>query len=146
MGAILPGVSIGGPIAAGIFRGRAAEAQADAIASAARFNAAVALEEASLEATRRRRIARQTLATQRLAFAKAGVRIEGTPLELLAQNAAELERDIVNVRIAGRRTAALDIARARNVRETAKTLKGAALLTGLARGAFQGRSLVLRRV
>src|SRR3990167_9456971 len=45
----------------------------------------------------------RVLAAQGTAYAKAGVRLEGSPLEVLAANAAELEREIFNLRLEGAR-------------------------------------------
>ena len=143
MGAILPGLAIGAPIAAGIFQARAFELESKAVASAARFNAAVTLEEAAVEAARRRRLARRETGREIAVFGKSGVTLEGSPLDFIVANAAERERDAVNVEIAARRTAGLDLARARNVRRAGETRSGAALLTGLAQGAFRGASLFI---
>lgn len=140
--AIFAAVQIVGSIGQGILQKKAIEADADAAEAAALFNAAVAEREGFAESARRRRLARRELSSQRVAFAKAGVRLEGTPLEVLAQNAAEFELDAVNVEIAARQTAMLDRARAANIQTIAKTRAGAALLSGFAGGAGSALSLV----
>jgi len=145
MGAILQGLAIGAPIASGIFQARAFELETKAVASAARFNAAIGLEEAQIEAARQRRIARRTLATGRVAVGASGVTFEGSPLAFAMDQAAELERNAVNVEIAGRNTAALDLARATNVRSAGRRRSGAALLSGLTESAFRGRALRIGR-
>lgn len=48
-----------------------------------------------------RRRADRIRSAQRVAFAKSGVKMEGTPLEVLAQSARDAERDIANVRAGG---------------------------------------------
>lgn len=48
--------------------------------------------------------------TQRVAFTKAGVSLEGSPLEVMAQSAADAERDIANVRAGGAMTSRLTTA------------------------------------
>jgi hypothetical protein len=142
MGAILTGVGIGAPIASGISQRRAIKLESDAVASAAEYNAAIVIQEGAQEAARRRRLARRELSSQRVAFAKAGVRLEGSPLELLAQNAAELELDAVNVEIAARNTANLERTRAKNIKDISRTSQGAALLSGATTAAFRGASLL----
>lgn len=140
--AIFAAVQIVGSVAGGILQKKAIEAEADAAESAALFNAAQTEREALAESSRRRRLARRELSSQRVAFAKAGVRLEGTPLELLAQNAAEFELDAVNVEIAGRQSARLDRLRAANIQIVAKTRAGAALLSGFTGAAGSALSLV----
>jgi hypothetical protein len=142
MGAILAGIGIGAPIASGISQQRAYKLEAEAVADAAEYNAALAIQEGAREAARRRRLARRELASQRVAFARAGVTLEGSPLELLAQNAAELEMDALNVELDARRTANLERMRAKSIRDVSRTARGAALLSGATTGAFRGASLL----
>jgi hypothetical protein len=143
MGALLPGIAIGSTVAGALFQKRATRQDAAAIKDAAEFNARQALQAGAEEEARRRRLARRTLSSQRVAFAKAGVVLEGSPLELLAQNAAELERDAVNEGIAARQTAALERFRGESAEEVARRRGGASLLSGLTRAASLGASLTL---
>lgn len=127
--------SIGLQVGQGVLKAKAARDQAKAIADAAEFNALRAEQQALSEEGRLRRIGRRKLSTQRVKFAKAGVQLEGTPLEFLAQNAAELELDALNARIAGQNTARLERDRAEVALDVGRLGAGAALISGLSGGA-----------
>jgi deoxyhypusine synthase len=80
---------------------KVAELEANYAANANEFNATVALqsaqlteESALLERYRAEKNASMFLGMQRAAFAKAGVRQEGTPFMVLVDTATELETDI----------------------------------------------------
>ena len=123
--------SIGTAVGGAVVKGRAAKAQAEAIADAAEFNALRAEQAGAAEESRVRRLNRRTLSSQRVQFAKAGVRLEGTPLEFLAQNAAELELNALQARIAGANTARLERERAEVALDAGRVSAGAALLEGI---------------
>ncbi len=143
---ILAVVGVGGSIAQGFFQKEAIQAQADAVASAAEYNAARALQEGQREGARRRRQARRELSSQDVACAKSGVRCDrDTPLLLRMNNAAELERDAVNAEIQARQTANLELTRASNVRKIGDFRAGAALLSGFTGAATRGAPLLLNR-
>ena len=107
------------------------------------FNAAVNRQKAflagelgKLQKARLRRQRKSFGAKQQAAFAKAGVRLTGSPLQVLADTAAELEFDIMiedfNTRIAilNANTAAdLDIIRGQQARSASFASAGATLLT-----------------
>lgn len=128
-------VAIGGQLAGGIFKGKAARDQAQAISDAAEFNALRAEQQGLAEEARLRRLGRRRLSTRRVGIAKAGVQLEGSPLAVLAQDAAELELDALNARIGAQNTAILDRRRAHEARQSGRTAAGAALIAGLAGGA-----------
>lgn len=131
MGAILAGLGVGASLGAGIIRARASRLAADAEEDAAQFRIRQILQASTAEQARLRRQARRTISSQSVAFAKAGVTLEGSPLELLSQNAAELEADAVNVGRAARTNVALERARAANARAAGDFGVGTSLLTGL---------------
>lgn len=139
---IFQGLAIGAPIAGGMAQADAIKQQAGAQAGAARYNAGLARAEGSAEAARIRRAGRRELGRQRTLLGASGVRAEGSPLELLAQNAFEIERDAVNAEIAGRNTARLDEAQARSAKRAGRAGAGTALLSG----AIQGASALGRRL
>ncbi len=134
--------AVGG--AAAYTQSQAAREQGEAVARAARWNAQLAENEAKAEEARRRRVSRRLLATQRARIAASGVQIEGSPLELLASNAAELEIEALTARYRGQTTADLERARARTAQRTARKISQAELLGGAASvgsslfGAFGG--------
>ncbi len=129
-------------LAGGVFQARGAQAEADAVASAAEYNQALALQEGRAEERRRRRVARRELSSQRVAYAKAGVTLEGSPLQRLGQNAAEFEVDALNVGVASRNTANLERKRARSARRIGRRQAGAALLSGVSRAASLGAQIL----
>lgn len=132
---VLSGLAIGAPIAGGIAQGRALEQQAGAQAAAARFNAAQARAAGQEEASRIRRTGRRELARQRELVSASGVRLEGSPLDVIAANAYEIEREAVLAEIAGRNTARLDEAQARSAKKAGRTGRASALLSGGIQGA-----------
>ncbi len=142
MGAVAAGIAILAPIAAGFLQKDAINEQADADASAAEYNADLDILTGHREASRRRLIARREKSSQRVAFAKAGVTMEGTPLEVLAQFAADAERDAAGVEFDAILSARLEKSKASNIRSTAKTRGRAALASGFATGAGRALSLV----
>lgn len=101
-----------------------------AVAAAARYNAQLALlESQSSEATQRR--GGQRYLAQKAANAGAsGVRLEGTTLDALLRDAAELEVNAINTRRAGINTARLDRSQARAALSQSKTSSYATLLSG----------------
>ena len=124
-------ISVATQVGGAIVKGKAAKAQAEAIADANEFNALRAEQAGSAEESRQRRMNRRTLSTQRVQFAKAGVRMEGTPLEFLAQNAAEFELNALQARIQGQNTALLERKAADVALDVGRVSAGAALLQGL---------------
>lgn len=138
---ILSGVAIGAPIAGGLAQGQAARQQADAQAAALRYNAQLARAEGNLEAGRIRRAGRRELGRQRTLLAAGGVLAEGSPLDLLAANAAEVERDAVLAMTAARNTARLDEAQARSAKRAGRSSAGTALLSGLIQGGVAARRI-----
>lgn len=131
---ILQGVAIGAPVAGGLAQASAIRQQADAQAQASRYNAQLARAEGGAEADRIRRAGRRELGRQRTQLGASGVRVEGSPLDLLVANAAEIERDAVSAMIAARNTAALDEAQAKSAKRAGRTSAGASLLSGLVQG------------
>lgn len=127
---VLSGIAIGAPIAGGLQQASGIRQQAGAEAAAAQYNAQLARMEAEAEASRIRRAGRRELAKQRLRVSASGVQLEGSPLALLADNAFEIEREAVHAQIAGRNTARLDEAQARNAKRAGRTGAATALLSG----------------
>jgi hypothetical protein len=145
MGVLLSGVGIGGQIAGGLYRSQAAEQQGQAIADAALYNARLAQMEGAAEMARRRKAAGKQVGAYVAQMGKSGVRLEGSPLEFLVQNAEELERDALNAMVAARNTAALDRARARSAKKAGERGAGTELLMGATRAAAFGSTLIPRR-
>lgn len=127
---ILSGVAIGAPIAGGLQQASGIRQQARAEGAAASFNAKQSREQGAAEAARIRRAGRRELARQRLRVGASGVRLEGSPLELIAANAAEVEREAMNAQIAGANNAALDEARGKNAKRAGRVGAASALLSG----------------
>lgn len=70
-------------------------------AAQAEANAKLVDEQAKQEELRVRTIGRQSLGGMRAAFGASGVTMEGSPLEVMAQSAANNEQDALNVRRSG---------------------------------------------
>lgn len=138
---LLQGAAIGAPIAGGIAEAGAIRSQASSQAQAANYNAQLAQNQGASEAERIRRAGRRELGRQRTLIGAGGVRLEGSPLELLAQNAYEIERDAMNAKLAAGDTAALDRAQAQNAKQAGRIGAGTALLTGALRGGGTGLEL-----
>lgn len=76
-----------------IGQARAARADASAAAGRSEADAAAARARAAVEATERRREASARAAALRARFGAAGLRVEGTPVEVLGQTLTEGEHD-----------------------------------------------------
>lgn len=139
MGQLLLPLAIATQVAGGIFQARAAQEEAEAVEKAALFNAEIARQRGTQEMASIQRRARRELSSQRVAFAKSGVELMGSPLERLAQNAAEFETEALNASFAGRQEAELERQRANAARRVGRARAGAALL------ATGARSLALYR-
>ena len=123
--------------------------QAQAEASAANYNSAVAnqnaeqaIAQAAEEERRTRVIARKQIGAARAAYGASGVSLEGSPLDVLGEMAATAEMDALTVRHAGRVRAAgymnearLDKFRAKTARTGAYFGASGALLGGGAKAA-----------
>lgn len=127
---VLQGLAIGAPLASGMGQAQGIRQQADAQAAAAHYNAQLAREQGSAEASQIRRAGRRELAKQRLRVGASGVRLEGSPLDVIAANAFEIERDAVLAQISGRRTAQLEESQARAAKRAGRTGSASALLGG----------------
>jgi hypothetical protein len=135
-------LSVGAPLVGGLQEASAARAAGDAESAAALYNARLAERQGTLEASRRRRAGRQEVTRQRVASAAGDVALVGTPLDFIVDNAEAVERDAVNAEVDARRTAALERARARQAKATARTAAGTSLLTGLTQAGAAGYSLL----
>lgn len=92
------GMSVMGGVAQAQQQREAYKAQSQAARynqSVAEANAQAVEAAAALEEQRSRKKAQQLLGSQTAAYGKAGVTLEGTPLEVMAQTAADVEEDIL---------------------------------------------------
>ncbi len=97
--------------------------------SAANFNAASAAQEAQSRENAQRTAAQRQLASIRAGVAKSGARMEGTPLAVLSESAANAEIDALNTRYSGQRESALYTARGQNARTAGYLRAGTSLLS-----------------
>ena len=100
----LPAIAIGSAAAGtgmsifgSLYSGQQQAAAARTQAKLSKLQAAAEEERAGAEAGVIRRKARELFSTQRAAYAASGVRLEGTPLLVMADTIRESERDILNV-------------------------------------------------
>lgn len=84
-------------IGGGIIQGIGAKAEAESAREAAIFNARLTIQQRDEELEFLDKRQRQKRGENRTRVAKSGVRLEGSPLEVLANNAAETERQKMNV-------------------------------------------------
>ena len=102
--------------------GQAGQMEAQAKATKARGRIAEA---------RVRRSGEKLLGTQRAKFAKAGVRVAGTPMEVMAQTAADIELEALMLRSNAAQEAAALRTGARSVRSAGLIQTGGTLLEGM---------------
>ena len=105
-----------------IQQGRAGRAQGEYAARTAELQGEAARREAARDAAERRREASARAAALRARFGGAGLRVEGTPVDVLGQIAAEGEHAALLAEHEG----GLDAARSRNRADAARA-RGAAL-------------------
>lgn len=122
LGTLGAGLSVAGALGAG---------KADA--SANQFNADAARRESESRENAQRTAAQRQLASIRAGVSKSGATMEGTPLMVLSESAANAEIDALNTRYSGQREAALYDSRARNARTAGYMRAGTSLLTGASR-------------
>lgn len=103
-------------------------------------NAIIAEQNAAADERKQRRVASREMASSRARIGAAGVALEGSPLEVLEDQALEAELDALNIRYGGRLQASnfrsqaqLDRSRARNARTHGFISAGTSLLNGAAK-------------
>lgn len=107
----------------GAIQGGKAESQA------AQYNADSARMEAQARETAQRTAAQRQLGSIRAGVSKSGATMEGTPLAVLSESAANAEIDALNTRYSGQREAALYEARGKNARTAGYMRAGTSLLS-----------------
>lgn len=116
---------------------RASENAANYNAALARNSAEAARQQTEAEGYRQRIVASKALGGIRAAAGASGITMEGSPLDVLGESAATAELDSLNIKYKGalrvqgyESTAALDTARASNVRTTGYLAAAGTLLEG----------------
>lgn len=147
MAAALPIISTAFSVIGAISGARAESNAAKFNAAQAERNAQVARSNAAADAQAQSRDARRRIGAARAAYGAAGVSLEGSPLDVLEQSAAEAEMDKMNILYKGELqamgyedTAALNRSRAKDAQTAGIFGAGKAVLTGAQSGAF-GKSL-----
>lgn len=117
-----------------------AQAQSNAAkynAQVAKNNAQIARDQAASESDRQRRLATKKLGEMRANYAASGVTMEGTPLDVMEESAAQAKLDELTIRYNGElqamgfeNTANLDRYRASQAMTSGYLSAGSALLTG----------------
>lgn len=113
------------------FLGHLYEGQAQA--EAANYNAQTALEEARIEEARRRAEGARAMGTLRASISKAGVTMEGTPLSVITESAANAEIDALNAQWSGQREAWSQVMRGKAAQTASYYKAGASLLSDAAK-------------
>ena len=122
-------------IAGGVVGGIAQKKSADAQASAVKAEGKQQLRESYAEAAAIRRRGKLLQSQARTGIAKAGVLAEGSPLELLAQNAAEIEVDALLSQTYGINAERQANAQAKALKSQGKWALYSSILGGAAAGA-----------
>lgn len=139
MGGFLDVLPVASSVASGQLGAFAARSQGRAVKRAADINAGQIEREAAMRASRLRKAGRQEIGAQRAALGASGLQAVGSPLELIAQNAAEFERRATEETLAGQYNAAVTRAGGEEARKQAKKVSAASLLQGVTQAAFFGR-------
>lgn len=139
MGAVAAAAGMLGQLGGSVLQAKAALDEGDAAYRAGMENARLSLDEGYAEETRRRREARREMGRERLVFAKAGLRAEeGSPLDLLASNAAEFEREALDARLTGLREYTLQRRAARTTFKRSRRAAASSILSGIGGGLSSG--------
>lgn len=99
--AVGAGVSVASAISGGRARKRAAAREA----RQQRWQAAYTRDQTTAAILRQDKVARKTLGAMRAAYGAAGVTVEGSPLDILAESAAAAELDKLTIQYQGELTA-----------------------------------------
>lgn len=126
-------VTVGKVIAVGaaLASMKASASQYDTQIDASRYNAALAKEEARRESARRHREGQRQVAAIHTARAKSGVTMEGTPLLVAAESAAQVEMDVLNAQWMGDNESRLYKHRAKSYQDAKPYAVGTSLLKGV---------------
>ena len=125
-------------IASGQLGAYAARSRGRAEKRAAYINAGQIERESAMRASRIRTAGRQEIGAQRAALGASGLQAVGSPLDLIAQNAAELERRAMEETLAGQYNAAVTRMGGDEARKQAKKVSAASLLEGAGRAVYYG--------
>lgn len=139
MGGWVDAIPVGASIASGQLGAYAARSKGRAEKRAAYINADQIEREAAMKASRLRTVGRREIGRERTLIGASGLQAGGSPLELVAQNAAELERQAREETLAGQYNAAVTRMGGREARKQAKKVSAASMLEGVTRGAYYGR-------
>jgi hypothetical protein len=131
--------AVGSAVAGGYLNSVGARAQGRAIKAAAGYDSQQALYESRERASRLRTVGRREIGRQRAVLGASGIRVAGSPLELIAQNAAELERQAMEETLAGRYASDVALARGKTGRKQAKRISAASLFEGGTKALYYGR-------
>lgn len=127
---ILKGFSVGAPLAQGIMEARGIRETAGAESAASRYNARLFRMRGQAQADAIREQGQAELARERVHLANSGLRLEGTPVSFLSQQAYQIEKDAANAETAAMQSARLENAKATATESAGKRQAGAALLSG----------------
>lgn len=100
-GAVGAGVAVVGAVSGGRAKKRAAAKEA----RFKRWQAAYTRDQTAAAVVRQDKIARKTLGAMRAAYGAAGVTVDGSPLDVLAESAAAAELDKLTIQYQGELTA-----------------------------------------
>ncbi len=140
---VLAGVGVGVAAYGQYEQGKTAQAQAKAQSAWNMYNAKVAQREAeaeqkaaAFESKQQKRAAKTLLARQRALIGATGVEMEGSPLLVAEDTAAELAKEAVNIRLTGQRRVAAF--KSQSILDVSKASAAKAQAAGFGRAAIIG--------
>jgi len=139
MSGVLDYLPVASSVASGQLGAYAARSKGRAEKRSAYTNASLIERDSAMKASRLRTEGRREIGAQRTALGASGLQAAGSPLELVAQNAAELERRAMEETLAGQYNAAVTRMGGKEARKQAKKVSAASMLEGVTRGAYYGR-------
>lgn len=138
----LEALAIGGAMGSGVLNANAARADARAIEQASKLNAKATLQESSSQAARIRKEGRRAIGQQTAFMGQSGLQQTGSPLELIVQNAAEVERQAKEQELAGQYAASVERERGETAIAQGRRVSAASLLGGATQAAYYGYRLL----
>lgn len=137
IGAVTGGLGVAMSAASSIQQGKQQKAMSEYNAAVARQEAEAIKEATAYEELRQKEQAKKLRGRQLALYGKSGVLMEGTPLEVMEETAAQAELDTLAIRRAGATSASrqesqaqLDIIRGRSAERAGYYGAGTSLLTG----------------
>lgn len=140
-GFVIPAIALGTTLLGTAMQMRGQLEQGEAALKSANFNASLTEQAGLQEEQLIRRSGRRSESTMRASIAKSGVTMEGSPLEAIAQNAANFEIDALNTRYNSQMSARIERVTGQRQNRAARISAATTLFNGLTSVASSGRTM-----